>query len=211
MSLKSKALRAGTGTRALGAKIANSRRLRGVGVAAGLSLVAGHGFAQGAASQDLSDSFYDITMGDPKADLAIFGTELNPISMAMPFPWSPMSVIQNRAPGQQMLGSGGGAMLGAGVGATAGATAGAMISNAAKGRLKGLGWVGGVAGGLIGAASGAIGGSQHAEQLMAMRQLGLINKTTVSDYARNYNYYDNSMPTVDGSIVFGMRDSRFGG
>lgn len=202
--------------------------------ALGAALILGtavHGFAKGVSStSNFHDNFYNIALGDPNADQAVFGGRLNPMEFMAPLPAmfpTAYNVMSGRTPGR-MLGAPAGGLLGGATGTVVGGVVGGLIGTLKGKGLKG-GLIGGVVGGLGGSAIGAGMGLSGNRSLANMGRLGigiksgLINGTMVGDYFRGnnnglspmndptVNAYRNTPPRVDGSLVFGAYNSRYGG
>lgn len=209
--------------RALGRKAMTSSGARKAAIGIGLTAVAAQGFGKGFASNDLSDPFYQLTLGSPKADQDVTGAEINPFSL-MYNPFSEISTITGHNPLTKTLTLGGVGFgttgpLGALGGAAAGVGLGAKLSkglSATKrfGRMSGLG--------ILGAGLGvglAINRSESMNRLRAANSAGLLNDRTFSgmryaddEFGRFYqdNKYSNSPPQVDGSLAFGLYNARQG-
>jgi hypothetical protein len=195
--------------------------IKGTLAAALLVGTAARGFTKGfGETSNFSDSFYETTLGDPDIDEAVFGTKISPLELLTTPGFIPtrMNIMSGRAPA---------AMVIAPVNAVAGAAIGGTIG-AFKGGVKG-GILGGLGGAVIGAGSaiplsGNVRAAQTARVAYGVRN-GLVNSAVAGDYFKNnqagfldmnnennagINAYRNTPPQVDGSIVFGAYNARYG-
>lgn len=152
-----------------------------------------YGFVKGISDRGVSANLMDLTTGDPNMEQYALGTNNGMRSLLMPLPGS---AINNLSETSLVAGTAGGTIGGGLLGAGAGA---------ALGRKHGLKTMimSGLAGGVIGTGVGGRIGYRATSQ-------GYINSTTFSDSLRGRRY-DNRMPVVDGSLVFGAYNSRMGG
>lgn len=207
-----------------GAKKAASFSGRRMAVPLAMAGAAAYGLNKGLSSQDLSDPFYQLTLGDPKADESMLGAEISPMSLVAasvnPFKYfSPTAAVIGKetiygaAPDFGLMGTG----LAAGASFAAAGTAAAVFPRSKSlgalrrtGRFFGFG-LGAAA--LSGAASFA--SSDPMSRLREASGMGLINERTLAAnryYTDEYidREYSNRMPQVDGSLTFGLYNSRQG-
>lgn len=123
------------------------------------------GFSSGfkKSSGNFSQSFYDLTLGDPNADENITGAKFSPVSML-----NPLSFVSLASKGYPLVGAATGAGAGAGVGAIAGASIGGkMMGGGLRGRLAGAG-IGALAGGLLGGGAGTLSSAGQSPKVLGL-------------------------------------------
>lgn len=195
--------------------MAGLRLLDSVGKKVGFGLLLGgtaiHGFAKGMRNPDgsgsISSSLYDFALGDPNADQSILGTRYSLGDML-----TPLGFEKRHLAGISQFSGNAGGLAGGVLGGVAGALPGVMLAAKGHGRAKilggGLAAVGGILGVGAGAAGGYIGG-----RLAPMARSGLLNRTTLADYAKYYptmqqNRNSIQMPQVSGDVVLGSYNLR---
>lgn len=193
---------------------ATGRGLSKAAMGVGLAGMATYGFAKGFAENDLSDPFYQITLGDPKADEQIFGTEVSPFSLINPLGGVATVTGQNFLSKTTNFGATFGTTgpIFSGLGAAAGMSAGSYLSRGGRLRTRAAATIGmGAVGAGLGLAS-AFGGSPTMTRLRTANNMGLMNDRMFAA-ARSEameQKYSNQMPQVDGSLTFGLYNSRQG-
>lgn len=152
------------------------------------------GLSSGFGNTPATDSFYELTTGSPDFDQYALGTDFGMQDLLLP---TPLNVTRRG------IGNTTNAMsAGYKIGGVAGAGAGLYAGKGVRGRLT-FGLMGAFGGAAAGAGAGFAGTTQ-----------GTVNTTTIGDYnryGRGDRRYQNNLPIVDGSMVFGQYNSRMGG
>lgn len=176
--------------RSLGRALFSGKTTAALAAGAGL-----YGFGRGVNDRGTTTNMMDFTFGDPEFDRYALGNDFGIREMLMPIPYSmsPFNGMTYAGARNTAITTGiGGGILGGAIGGGVGAA---------------RGWKTAVGMGILGAALGTAGGGYAGFQAYTG---GTVNRTTLSDAFRARRY-DNRMPVVDGSAVFGMYNSRMGG
>lgn len=174
--------------------------LKKIGLGTGIAISAGMGFAKGFNSSGVNEAFYEMTTGNPNIDKDVLGTKLSPMEAMLPVPGIGRVARATMKP-SPVIGAVGGGTLGGALGGAVGKVAGHGIVGAAIG--AGLGAV--VGGAAVPLAPAA--GAGFVNSKMLGYHFGGARKPFVES---GNSYSPNAFPAVDGSIVFGMNNARFG-